>query len=180
MEKSFLFYDFETSGLSVCHDQPIQVAAVRVNHQLNTISETEFKVRPRPDVVWSLPAMRITGLTPSAVADGESEYHAALRLHRLFTEPGTISIGFNSFGFDDRVARFLFYRNLCDPYLHQYANGCGRADVLAMLPYFVLFAETSSRFHGGRTGVRPLRWLRLPRPMASRRLGPTTHWRMFR
>lgn len=141
MDKTFLFYDFETSGLSVCHDQPIQVAAVRVDSNLQTISETEFKVRPRPDVVWSLPAMKITGLTPSAVADGESEYHAALRLHRMFTEPGTISIGFNSFGFDDRMARFLFYRNLCDPYLHQYANGCGRADVLAMLVYFVLFEE---------------------------------------
>lgn len=141
MDKTFLFYDFETSGLSVCLDQPVQVAAVRVDSKLQTISETEFKVRPRPDVVWSLQAMRITGLMPAAVADGESEYHGALRLHRLFNEPGTTSIGFNSFAFDDRVARFLFYRNLCDPYLHQYANGCGRADVLAMLPYFVLFAD---------------------------------------
>lgn len=141
MDKTFLFYDLETSGLSVCHDQPIQVAAVRVDSTLQIRSETEFKVRPRPDVVWSLGAMKITGLLPSMTAGGESEYHAALKLHRMFTEPGTTSIGFNSFSFDDRVARFLFYRNLCDPYQHQYANGCGRADVLAMVVYFVLFAE---------------------------------------
>lgn len=138
--ESLLFYDLETTGLGVCFDQPVQAAAVRVNRDLVETDRAEFKIRLRGDVVPSLGALEVTRLLPSKLADGDSEYHAALRLHRFVNRPGTISIGYNTLGFDDQVLAFLFYRNMLDPYTHRYLGGCGRADVLAMIPVFVLFA----------------------------------------
>jgi len=39
-------------------------------------------------------------------------------------------VGYNSIRFDDEVTRFLFWRNLIDPYAREWQNGCGRWDLL--------------------------------------------------
>ena len=48
-------------------------------------------------------------------------------------------MGYNSLGFDDEFLRFLFYRNLLDPYSHQFANGCSRMDMLPVTLIYFLF-----------------------------------------
>ena len=39
-------------------------------------------------------------------------------------------MGYNTIRFDDEVTRFLFWRNLIDPYAREWQNGCGRWDLL--------------------------------------------------
>jgi exodeoxyribonuclease-1 len=67
---------------------------------------------------------------------GMTEVDAARHIHALMNKPGTVSIGYNTLGFDDEFLRFTFFRNLLDPYTHQYANGCGRMD---LLPFSVIY-----------------------------------------
>jgi len=39
-------------------------------------------------------------------------------------------VGYNTIRFDDEVTRFLFWRNLIDPYAREWQNDCGRWDLL--------------------------------------------------
>ena len=41
-----------------------------------------------------------------------------------------MGVGYNSIRFDDEVTRFLFWRNLIDPYAREWQNGCGRWDLM--------------------------------------------------
>jgi exodeoxyribonuclease-1 len=41
-----------------------------------------------------------------------------------------VGVGYNSIRFDDEVTRFLFWRNLIDPYAREWQNGCGRWDLM--------------------------------------------------
>jgi hypothetical protein len=51
------------------------------------------------------------------------------------TEGGrlTVDMGYNTIRFDDEVTRFLFWRNLIDPYAREWQNGCGRWDILDLV-----------------------------------------------
>lgn len=139
--KTFLFYDVETSGLNPAFDQILTFAAIRTGTDLQELDRTELTIRLRQDIVPSPHAFITHCLTQDALSDGIVEYQAAMTLHRLFNTPDTISIGYNSLGFDDEFIRFLFYRNLLDPYSHQYANGCSRADLLPVAALYRIFAE---------------------------------------
>lgn len=98
-------------------------------------------LRLRNDVIPSPEAVITHCLTPDDLSGGLCEYQAAQKLHELFNTPGTISLGYNSLGFDDEFLRFLFYRNLLDPYTHQYANGCSRGDILPVTALFHRFCD---------------------------------------
>ena len=64
---------------------------------------------------------------------------AIKQIHALLNTPGTISLGYNTLGFDDEFLRFSFYRNLLPPYTHQYANQCGRMDLYPITLVYYLF-----------------------------------------
>ena len=57
----------------------------------------------------------------------------------MVNTPGTISVGYNSLGFDDDFLRFSFYRNLLPPYTHQYTNQCGRMDLYPFTAMYCLY-----------------------------------------
>ena len=139
--KTYLFYDTETTGLNPAFDQVLTFAAIRTDTRLNEISREEIVVKLRPDVVPSPGAFLTHRLTPEVLETGVSEYEAALKIHRLFNTPDTISCGYNSLGFDDEFLRFLFYRNLLDPYAHQFARGCSRMDMLPVTVIYRLFCQ---------------------------------------
>ena len=65
-----------------------------------------------------------TGLPEHAFADA---------IERQLAQPGTVGVGYNSIRFDDEVTRFLFWRNLIDPYAREWQNQCGRWDLLDVL-----------------------------------------------
>ena len=141
--QSFLFYDLETTGLSPAYDQVLQFAAIRTDLSLTEISRHQFYVQLSPDRIPNVNAVTTHKITPDMVADGLSEYAAIKYIHALMNQPGTCSIGYNSLAFDDIFLRFSFHRNLLNPYTHQYANACSRADIMLMVLPFLNFAKST-------------------------------------
>ncbi len=139
--KTFLFYDIETSGLNPAFDQVLTFACIRTDTALNEISRELIIVRLRADIVPSPGAFLTHRLSPQILETGISEYQAALKIHAILNTPDTISMGYNSLGFDDEFLRFLFYRNLLDPYAHQFASGCCRMDMLPVTLIYYLYCR---------------------------------------
>ncbi|MBF0209795.1 MAG: exodeoxyribonuclease I [Desulfamplus sp.] len=128
--RTFLFYDIETTGLNTSFDQILSFAAIRTDTKLNEIARDSITIKIRADIVPSPGAFITHRLTLDALAQGVCEYEGALKIHKIVNTPETVSIGYNSLGFDDEFLRFTFYRNLLEPYTHQYSNGCSRIDLL--------------------------------------------------
>lgn len=139
MERTYLFYDIETSGLNKCFDQVMQFAAIRTDLEFNELDRIEFLIKLNPDVVPSPQAILTHRIAIEKLDQGIPEYEAITKIHQLLNTPGTISLGYNSLGFDDEFLRFAFYRNLLPPYTHQYANGCSRMDLYPVVALYYLF-----------------------------------------
>lgn len=138
--KTFLFYDIETSGLNPAFDQILTFACIRTDLSLGEISRELIVIKLRQDIIPSPQAFITHCLTQDDLKKGITEYQAALKIHALVNTPGTLSLGYNSLGFDDDFLRFLFYRNLLDPYSHQYASQCGRMDLLPITTLYKIFS----------------------------------------
>ena len=93
----------------------------------------------RPDIVPSPEALVITGLGINDIKEGQSEYDAMIQIHKIFNQPNQINIGYNSLKFDNTMLRFGFYRNLLDPYSHQYKNNTFRADAMNINLIYYLY-----------------------------------------
>jgi exodeoxyribonuclease-1 len=129
---TFLWHDYETFGAVPRRDRPSQFAAIRTDAELNEIGEPlMIYCRPAPDYLPSPEACLITGITPQQCLErGIPEHEFAAHIERAFSQPGTIGVGYNTIRFDDEVTRFLFWRNLIDPYAREWQNDCGRWDLL--------------------------------------------------
>ena len=130
--RTFLWHDYETFGANPRRDRPAQFAAIRTDAQLNEIGEPlMIYCRPAPDFLPSPTSCLITGITPQLCLErGLPEREFATQIERAFSQPGTIGVGYNTIRFDDEVTRFLFWRNLIDPYAREWQNDCGRWDLL--------------------------------------------------
>ena len=132
MSHTFLWHDYETFGIDTRRDRPAQFAAIRTDDQLNEIGEPlMLYCQPSTDYLPDPASCLITGITPQiAWQRGVSEREFAQRIEQEMAQPGTISVGYNSIRFDDEVTRFLFWRNLMDPYAREWQNQCGRWDLM--------------------------------------------------
>lgn len=139
MKKTYLFYDLETTGLNPCFDQVLQFAAIRTDLQLHELERYEFQVKLNCDIILSPGAMITHRIGIDQSQTGISELAAITQIHQLLNTPGTISLGYNTLGFDDEFLRFSFYRNLLPPYTHQYAQQCSRMDLYPFTVMFHLF-----------------------------------------
>jgi len=139
MKKTYLFYDIETTGLNKAFDQVLQFAAIRTDRQLDEIERYTLRVKLRPDVIPSPGAMITNRLSVADLASGLCEFDAIRQIHELMNQRETISLGYNSLGFDDEFLRFSFHRNLLPPYTHQFKNGCRRMDLLPIAVMFWLY-----------------------------------------
>jgi exodeoxyribonuclease-1 len=129
---TFLWHDYETFGAQVRRDRPAQFAAIRTDAELNEIGEPiMLYCKPAPDFLPDPQSCLITGITPQhCLQHGVPEYQFAATIERAFSEPGTIGVGYNTIRFDDEITRFMFWRNLIDPYAREWQNNCGRWDLL--------------------------------------------------
>ncbi len=129
---TFLWHDYETFGATPRRDRPAQFAAIRTDAELNEIGEPiMLYCQPAPDYLPDPQACLITGITPQLCLErGIPEHAFARQVEAAFSEPGTIGVGYNTIRFDDEVTRFLFWRNLIDPYAREWQNNCGRWDLL--------------------------------------------------
>ncbi len=137
--QTYLFYDIETTGLNKAFDQILHFAAIRTDSNLKELERYELKIKLNPDTVPSPGAMLTHRMHLAELAHGITEFDAIKKIHRWMNEPGTISLGYNTLGFDDEFLRFSFYRNLLPPYTHQYANACGRMDLYPIAVMYFLF-----------------------------------------
>jgi len=129
---SFLWHDYETFGTDPRRDRPAQFAALRTDAELNEIgAPLMWYCQPTNDYLPDPQACLITSITPQqCLQRGLREYQFAARIEGELAQPGTIGVGYNSIRFDDEVTRFLFWRNLIDPYAREWQNQCGRWDLL--------------------------------------------------
>jgi exodeoxyribonuclease-1 len=129
---TFLWHDYETFGAEPRRDRPAQFAAIRTDADLNEIGDPiMLYCQPAPDFLPDPQACLITGITPQhCLEHGVPEHEFAAQILAAFSEPGTVGVGYNTIRFDDEVTRFLFWRNLMDPYAREWQNGCGRWDLL--------------------------------------------------
>lgn len=131
-ELTFLWHDYETFGANPRYDRPAQFAAIRTDIDLNEVGEPIMRYcQPAPDYLPSPESCLITGITPQqALEQGVPEDVFAREIEAAFSQPGTVGVGYNTIRFDDEVTRFLFWRNLIDPYAREWQNECSRWDLL--------------------------------------------------
>lgn len=131
-ELTFLLHDYETFGANPRYDRPAQFAAIRTDMDLNEVGEPIMRYcQPAPDYLPSPESCLITGITPQqALEQGVPEDVFAREIEAAFSQPGTVGVGYNTIRFDDEVTRFLFWRNLIDPYAREWQNECSRWDLL--------------------------------------------------
>lgn len=133
--QTFYWYDYETFGVDPRRDRPAQFAGRRTNLDLTPAGEGEvFYCRPPMDQLPSPESALLTVITPQLCAEkGLNEAEFSQRVFERLNTPGTISIGYNTLGFDDEVNRFLFWRNFLDPYTHSWQQGCSRWDLFPLV-----------------------------------------------
>jgi exodeoxyribonuclease-1 len=129
---TFLWHDYETFGTQVRRDRPAQFAAIRTDAELNEIGEPMMLYcQPANDFLPDPQSCLITGITPQlCLAKGVPEHQFAAQIEQAFSLSGTIGVGYNTLRFDDEITRFMFWRNLIDPYAREWQNECGRWDLL--------------------------------------------------
>jgi exodeoxyribonuclease-1 len=132
---SFFWHDYETFGRVPRRDRPAQFAGVRTDADLNEIdAPVMWHCQPAPDSLPDPESVLLTGILPQhCLQHGVAEHEFAARIEAELARPGTVGVGYNSIRFDDEVTRFLFWRNLIDPYAREWQNGCGRWDLLDVL-----------------------------------------------
>jgi exodeoxyribonuclease I len=128
---TFLWHDYETFGLNPRRERPAQFAGIRTDAELNEIGEpVMLYCQPANDYLPDAESCLLTGITPQRCLErGVPEHEFAAKIESLLAEPGTIGVGYNTIRFDDEVTRYLFWRNLIDPYAREWQNDCGRWDI---------------------------------------------------
>jgi exodeoxyribonuclease-1 len=129
---TFLWHDYETFGVQARRDRPAQFAAIRTDAELNEIGEPiMLYCQPAPDFLPDPQSCLITGITPQLCLErGIPEHQFAAKIEQEFSQSGTIGVGYNTIRFDDEITRFMFWRNLIDPYAREWQNNCSRWDLL--------------------------------------------------
>lgn len=129
---TFLWHDYETFGLNTRRDRPAQFAGIRTDAELNEIGEPlMLYCQPANDYLPDPASCLVTGITPQhCLQHGLAEHAFAAQVEQVLGRPGTIGVGYNTIRFDDEVTRFMFWRNLIDPYGREWQNDCGRWDLL--------------------------------------------------
>lgn len=135
MANTFYWYDLETSGTQPKWDRIVQFAGIRTDEELNVVGDEYCTYVRLPDDVLPNPeASLVTGITPQLThSQGVSETQALLRINRIFSEPGTCVVGYNSLRFDDEFMRYSLYRNLLDPYGREWKQGNSRWDLIDLV-----------------------------------------------
>ena len=128
---SFYWYDLETTGTHPPSDRIVEFAGQRTDADLRPVGAPfRTRIRLAPDVLPSVEACLVTGITPSEWAAGVDEWQALHRIEEEMLRPGTCVVGYNNLRFDDEFLRHGFYRNLIDPYAWGWRDGNSRWDLI--------------------------------------------------
>ena len=148
--RQYIFYDLETTGLDPARDCIIQAAFMVVDEDLNDIDAATIHCRPRLDSIPSPGAYLTHFIAPGLVNEqGRSEMTLAGSIRQALLSsstrdamPSTI-IGYNNMSFDNEFLRHLFWRNLHDPYEHEWQGGNRTADAFHLVALASAFCPTA-------------------------------------
>ena len=114
MEK-FVFYDYETTGISPEYDQPLQFAAIITDLDFNEIERVDIRCQLSPHILPAPKALHVTGVNPIQLLNNNlpTAFEFAQKIQE-FTQKWApaIWIGYNTIKFDENVMRQMFYQNL--------------------------------------------------------------------
>ena len=145
--KYYVFYDLETTGMNPAFDQILQFAAVKTDLDLNEIERYQYRLELRSDVIPHPAALLVNRLSIDSILKGDKEYEAALKMRSVLSSPDTINIGYNTISFDDEFMRFVYDRNLLNPYSNQNnQTNCVRMDVMPITILYFLYHKDALRW----------------------------------
>ena len=104
---TFYWHDYETSGIDLDRDRPLQFAGLRTDLELQPIGEPlTLYCRPAEDLLPAPEACMITGITPQHAREhGVREAEFVDRILAELARPGTCALGYNTLRVDDAVTR---------------------------------------------------------------------------
>lgn len=159
----YVFYDIESASEKADETQIVQIAMIETDADLNILLNNKgeelaymFYVKMRQDMIANPVAFLIHKVDPQWVGhsvqnkdyinapDGPiySEREASLVIKDILTRTGNTAIaGYNSDRFDDEILRHSFYRNMIDPYAHEWSNGNHRCDIYKVVQLCRMFSE---------------------------------------
>ena len=131
-DKTFFFYDLETSGLDPRGDRIMQFAGQRTTIDLLPIGEpVNILVKITNDVLPSPAAIMVTKITPQdTLREGMSEAEFCRYVTEGVFVPNTVAVGYNTVRFDDEFMRATLWRNFYDSYEWEWKDGRSRWDML--------------------------------------------------
>ena len=142
--KQFVFYDFETTGISPAFDHPLQFAAIVTDEHLNEIDRVDIRCRAAPHVLPSPIALHVTNIKPEQAINKNlpTPFEFAQTLHK-FTKDWAPAcwLGYNTIAFDEPMMRQMFYQNLQPEIFASQINGNNRLDVMKMV--FATYADAT-------------------------------------
>ncbi|MEZ7812236.1 MAG: exonuclease domain-containing protein [Paracoccaceae bacterium] len=130
---NFVFYDLETTGISVAFDQPLQFAAIITDSNFKELDRTEFRCRIAPHILPSPYALAVTGVTPEQLIDPSQPtfFEFSQKIYKLTEQwAPAVWIGYNSIKFDEAMLRQTFYQNLQPNNYATQAKGNSRFDMM--------------------------------------------------
>jgi exodeoxyribonuclease-1 len=129
----YSFYDYESSGVDHHYDQIYQFACIKTNANLDIIDSSivNLLAKPRLDVLPHPKAFLTHHIDIDILEkEGIDEIELAKLIQNVFLENENNCIsGYNTISFDDEMTRNLMFKNLQQPYEHEFRNGNRRLDV---------------------------------------------------
>jgi exodeoxyribonuclease-1 len=140
--QKYVFYDFETTGISPAFDQPLQFAAIITDENFKVIERINIRCQAAPHILPSPYALKVTKIDPEKTADKNlpTAFNFAQTLQRYTEEWAPACwIGYNSIAFDETMMRQMFYQNLQPEIFATQINGNSRLDVMKLV--FATYSE---------------------------------------
>ena len=132
----YVFYDFETTGISPAFDHPLQFAAIVTDEHLNEVDRVDIRCQAAPQVLPSPIALHVTNIKPEqAINKNQPTPFEFAQTLQKFTKDWAPAcwMGYNTIAFDEPMMRQMFYQNLQPEIFATQINGNSRLDVMKMV-----------------------------------------------
>ncbi|QKS00787.1 hypothetical protein F9288_15020 [Sphingomonas sp. CL5.1] len=131
----FIFYDIETTGIDIVHDQILQFGAILTDEDLVEVDRFEIRCQLLPWIVPSPDALIVTATPVGRLEDASlPDFYAMMQkiAERLAAWGPATFIGYNSMRFDEPFLQRAFWQALLPPYL-TVTGGNARLDLLPLI-----------------------------------------------
>jgi exodeoxyribonuclease-1 len=157
--ESILWHDYEAGGTHAPSVAPLQFAGLRtdMSHRLIDVP-MDIYCKLAGDKLPHPEAIAITKISPlDCYLNGLPEPVFFRSIEKEMSQPGTCVAGYNSYGYDEEVTRFGFWRNLLPVYEREYANFNSRLDLLKFTAAFSASNVEGITWHTKEDGARSLK-----------------------